>query len=360
MVKYFTAFLLVMISSAYLFAQNTAMVSLPFHMYDNAGGQKTLYFGVDSTATDSIDADLGESDLPPFPPPGIFETRWVLPAGGFSGALSSYKDYRYEPGLPFADTIEYRLKYQGADSADTMFFQWNLPPEITAFMQDVITGTLINVFMSDSGVYGLTNFGAFNQMKLFVYFNFVPVELTSFTASVNGQAVYLSWNTATELNNKGFAVEQLSESQGDNWEEIGFVPGSGTTTEPGSYSFIDNNLTNGTYSYRLKQIDFDGSYEYSQAVEVNVYQPQKFSLSQNYPNPFNPTTSISYSVSEDGFVRLSVYNVLGQRLVDLVNGEVKSGIHQVSFDAKNLSSGVYYYRLETKSFTSTKKMMLLR
>lgn len=162
MAKHITVLLIVLFYFNILKGQDTAMVSIPFQMYDNGGGQKTLYLGVDSTATDSIDSNLGESDLPPFPPSGVFEARWILPAGGFNGTLRSYRDYRYEPGIPFSDIVEYRLKYQGTETADTMFFAWNFPPLITARMQDIITGTIIDVFISDSGVYGLTNFGALN------------------------------------------------------------------------------------------------------------------------------------------------------------------------------------------------------
>ena len=192
----------------------------------------------------------------------------------------------------------------------------------------------------------------------------VPVDLTSFRADVNDGKVVLSWATATETNNKGFEVEkQVSSKQKSvsrQWEEIGFVAGYGTTTEPKSYSFTDNDLKNGTYSYRLKQIDFDGSYKYSNVIEVTVNQPDKYSLEQNYPNPFNPTTMIEYSIASDGYVTLNVYNVLGQKVDELVNGEVKAGTYEVNFDASNLSSGVYYYRIEANGFVSTRKMVLLR
>ena len=192
----------------------------------------------------------------------------------------------------------------------------------------------------------------------------VPVDLTSFRADVNDGKVVLSWATATETNNKGFEVEkQVSSKQKSvsrQWEEIGFVAGYGTTTEPKSYSYTDNDLKNGTYSYRLKQIDFDGSYKYSNVIEVTVNQPDKYSLEQNYPNPFNPTTMIEYSIASDGYVTLNVYNVLGQKVDELVNGEVKAGTYEVNFDASNLSSGVYYYRIEANGFVSNRKMVLLR
>jgi hypothetical protein len=158
---------------------DSAEVSVPLEMYDNGGGEKTLYFGVDPTATDSIDVLLGEIDLPPFPPAGVFDARWILPIGNFSGALSSWIDYRFGGGVPFADTIIYRLKYQGAEGADTMFFAWDFSPDITARLQDIVTGQIIDVTMAGSGVYGLANFGALNQMKFTVYYNIVPSDVTT-------------------------------------------------------------------------------------------------------------------------------------------------------------------------------------
>ena len=126
-------------------------------------------------------------------------------------------------------------------------------------------------------------------------FEVIPVELTSFTATANGKEVILNWSTATETNNSGFSIERKSANS--DYSEIGFVPGFGTTTEPKSYSYTDSEVSSGKYTYRLKQIDFDGSYEYSQEVEVEVSAPLEFSLEQNYPNPFNPSTVISYSVT---------------------------------------------------------------
>jgi hypothetical protein len=194
----------------------------------------------------------------------------------------------------------------------------------------------------------------------------VPVELTSFTADVNGAGVSLHWQTATETNNKGFEIERSQHSlvNGQKWEKIGYAAGFGTTTEPKTYSFTDNNVTSGAYSYRLKQIDFDGSYSYSNEVEVEVDAPLQFALSQNYPNPFNPTTQIEYSIPQDDYVSLRVYNALGQQVATLVNGIVKAGSHSVSFNASSaaggLSSGIYYYRIQSDNKVLVKKMMLMK
>jgi hypothetical protein len=191
----------------------------------------------------------------------------------------------------------------------------------------------------------------------------IPVELISFTASIIDNNVTLNWSTASETNNNGFEIERNS---GNGFITIGFVQGYGTTTEVQNYTFADNGLTPGTYSYRLKQIDFDGTFEYSDAIEADVLAPTEFSLEQNYPNPFNPETVIKYTVAKESFVNLSVYDVLGQKVAELVNETTKAGRHEVNFDASHLSSGVYFYKLSTGSFdkaaefTRIKKMILTK
>jgi hypothetical protein len=186
----------------------------------------------------------------------------------------------------------------------------------------------------------------------------VPVELTSFSAIVNNNTVSLNWQTATELNNQGFEIEKQKES--NDWQKIGFVIGNGTTTEARSYSFVDKNLSAGKYQYRLKQIDFDGTFTYSNEVEVDLSLPQTFSLEQNYPNPFNPVTKISYALPSASMLELKVYNVLGQLITTLVNEEKPAGFYEVDFNAADLPSGVYIYSILAGDYVQTKKMILLR
>jgi len=187
----------------------------------------------------------------------------------------------------------------------------------------------------------------------------IPVELTSFTANVNDQGnVVLNWSTATELNNQMFEIERKTEE--GQYVTIGYVDGQGTTTEPQEYSYIDNTVETGTFFYRLKQIDFGGRYEYSDEIEVEVLGPLTFGLEQNYPNPFNPSTSIEYSVPENGFVKLSVYNLVGEEVIVLVNETVNAGFYEVTFNAAGLPSGIYFYRLQAGSFIETKKMVLMK
>ncbi len=186
----------------------------------------------------------------------------------------------------------------------------------------------------------------------------LPVELNSFTASAAKNGVTLSWKTATEMNNYGFDIERKSAS---NWSKVGFVEGRGTTNAPQSYSYADNSAT-GKISYRLKQIDRDGKFEYSKEVEVvTAVAPTVFALSQNYPNPFNPTTNISFTVPSTGRATLKILNILGQEVATLFNGEAQAGIvNQVQFNATGLSSGVYFSRLEYNGKAQMTKMSLLK
>ena len=186
----------------------------------------------------------------------------------------------------------------------------------------------------------------------------LPVELTSFTASSDSNQVLLKWTTASEVNNHGFEIQRSIDN--NDFSTIGFVQGHGTTTEPQVYSYIDKELDNGKYSYRLKQIDFGGQFEYSDEIEVEVNGPLTFALEQNYPNPFNPSTNIKYSVPENGFVKLSIYNLVGEEVSVLVNGQVEAGFYEVTFNAANLPSGAYFYRLQAGNSVQIKKMTLLK
>jgi hypothetical protein len=210
--------------------------------------------------------------------------------------------------------------------------------------------------------YGAT---AFDQMYVdhFYFGNTppppIPVELASFTASVTPQGhAVLNWSTASEINNRGFEIERRSVD--GQFATVGFVEGYGTTTEEQTYTYVDRSVNPGTYYYRLKQIDLDGQFEYFGEIELDVTPPLAFGIEQNYPNPFNPNTSIKYSVAEAGYVRLAVYNTLGEEISVLVNGQSDAGFFEVNFDASNLPSGTYIYRLEAPGFAEAKKMILMK
>ncbi len=191
----------------------------------------------------------------------------------------------------------------------------------------------------------------------------VPVELTNFAANVINNQVVLNWATATETNNSGFAIERSADNS--SFTQVAFVDGFGTTTEKHVYSYTDASVLSGTFTYRLKQVDYDGTVSYSNAVEVTVGLPVEFSMDQNYPNPFNPTTTIRFALPTDSHVAINVYNALGQQVANIVNSNYAAGSHEFNFNASSLSSGVYFYTIEAKgmngqNFVSTKKMALMK
>lgn len=185
-----------------------------------------------------------------------------------------------------------------------------------------------------------------------------PVNLVSFTATAMENNVELNWITDTELNNRGSQIER--SINGVDFQNIGFVAGHGTTTDIQNYSYIDQNVAAGTYSYRLKQIDYDGSITYSQEIEIDVKLPNVFELEQNYPNPFNPVTTIKYNLPKASEVALTIYDVLGREIKTIVNEQQQPGSYEVNWNASNISSGIYFYQLKTNDYVNTKKMLLLK
>jgi hypothetical protein len=324
-----------------------------------------LAIGLDQTATSGIDPALGESDLPPFPPAGAFEIRFDL--SPYTGQpLSSYKDYRYAASFPFTGQVEHTLWYQTSANNLPINITYNLPNGAQMTLRDQLGGVILNLGpFTGQGTATLpgsyTNI--FVRCLVIMDYTTVPVELTSFTASIVGDGVQLNWNTATELNNQGFEIER--KAAGD-WVKIGYVPGHGTTTEPQSYSFSDKNVSKGTYTYRLKQLDFGGGYNYSPEVSVEVdFTPSEYALSQNYPNPFNPSTTIMYQVPKAGNVSIIIYDMLGQEVRILMNNEVAAGAYQVQWDGLNdsgvsMSSGTYIYRMTAGDFVESKEMILVK
>ncbi len=191
----------------------------------------------------------------------------------------------------------------------------------------------------------------------------IPVELTSFTAEQISGSVNLTWSTATETNNSGFSVERKDEFSGE-WKQLAFIEGKGNSVNKETYSFIDRIIPAGKLYYRLKQVDYDGSFNFSDEILVEVQKPKGFALEQNYPNPFNPSTLISFSIPTNGKARLAVYNSLGEMVSTLFDGQVEAGYYSVPFNASQLVSGTYFYKLSLttpdKNFEAIKKMLLVR
>lgn len=195
----------------------------------------------------------------------------------------------------------------------------------------------------------------------------LPVELSSFISTVSGSNVKLNWSTSHEINNSGFDIErlELSVQYSGEWMKIGFVKGIGNATEINNYNYTDRGLTAGKYKYRLKQIDFNGNFDYHNlSDELIIGNPGKFSLSQNYPNPFNPSTNINYDLPVNAIVTLKIFDISGREIITLVNDFKTAGYYTSEFNASYLSTGMYLYRISAKAegqtFNSEKRMVLLK
>jgi hypothetical protein len=252
----------------------------------------------------------------------------------------------------------------GGVLASNVFWQVGSAATIDGdFKGIILAGTYItqNTGAIDGGALGLTAVTLNGTSAL-------PVELTSFTAALNNGAVELNWSTSTEVNNYGFEVQrsQTSNAKSEtliyNWAKIGFVNGAGNTNSVKNYYFADNTISYGSYAYRLKQLDKDGNYKYSNVTEVNAGQvPNGYLLSQNYPNPFNPSTLIQFSISKNTHATLTIFNVIGGNVAMLFDGNAVAGqVYNVTFNGYNLASGIYYYKLQTNEITEVKKMILLK
>jgi len=275
------------------------------------------------------------------------------------------------------------LEFQNCSRTGTLTSTWtvfdcaNVDGEITIGGFDLggtsSAGVLFNVVFEELGNPG----AGLLQLKDFVddiefattedgtLNNPVPVELASFSAQVSQNSVKLGWTTASESNNFGFDIERSFD--GDVFSKIGFVQGQGTTVVPQHYVFEDNeiDLADELHYYRLKQIDTDGSFEYSVTIKVELLSPETFALRQNYPNPFNPGTLISYQIPLSSKVTLVIYNIQGQVIRTLVNEEVSRGFHNVIWNGKDdfgkdVATGVYVYRMSAHKFVDAKSLTLMR
>ena len=278
--------------------------------------------------------------------------------------------------IPLKDTAWHFVKIAFiADSVVGFRYVGNDPNNGPVFTSNIgTTADLINHLKSITGLRVVVdkpvkddilrdlNFDAFYAVNAFSDGSVVPVELTSFSALNLGSKTKLQWTTATEVNNHGFEIQRKLNTATSSWTAIGFINGHGTVTEANSYSYEDNisNINASVITYRLKQIDYDGTYSFSKEVNVSVGVIQKYELMQNYPNPFNPETKIKYSIAKNGLVTIKVYNILGKEVAILLNHEQPAGSYEIMFSAQQLSSGVYFYTLHSGNFTQTKKLVLIK
>ena len=257
------------------------------------------------------------------------------------------------------------LQWNTADETGTYngFIRTN-PVYIGMYNSPIWQQTLASYTDLGGGVY-TASAGGYTAFSSFAVGNVdaLPVELSAFTSNVNGRDINLNWTTKTEKNSDKFEIERMVNLA---WTNIGSIKASVLSNSPKQYSFTEKNLQAGKYQYRLKMIDNDGSFKYSQIVETEVSVPKNFDLSQNYPNPFNPSTKINYDLASDSKVTLEVYSITGERIAQLVNENQSAGFYSVNFMNKNISSGVYFYRINATNnatgsqFSSMKKMILVK
>jgi hypothetical protein len=321
-------------------ASNYRPANISFTSAPSAGGTLTAFFTASDPGTTGLPLDDGGTSIVNA---GI-DGYWTITSGdGLTGGTYNL-DLTADgfSGVSVVSTL--RLLKRSTPGGS-----WTLDGTHSAG-----TGTTGTPVVHRTGMTGFSEFGVGCASD-----NPLPVELTVFSAIIKEGAILLSWETATEVNNYGFEVQRSVTT--DKWDVLGFVEGQGNSNSPKEYSFLDSEVSSaGTYSYRLKQIDNDGSYEFSKTIEVNLGSPIKFELSQNYPNPFNPSTTISFNLAESGRVILKIYNLMGEEITTLVEGFREAGIHSFSFNAEGYPSGMYLYRLSTNGFTETKKMLFMK
>jgi hypothetical protein len=345
----------------------TALIEVPITVGDGVVTD-TLRFGLDPAATDGIDAALGETEQPPAPPPGILDARFIGTDIGINLELGVLKDCRTGAVNTTGSRI-HELQYQ-VGSATTITISWDLPSWATGRLQDIILGSLIDVAMTGSGSYTVTNPSGFPRLKMTITYTApLPVQLVSFVATPLGAGqVKLAWATESEVNNLGFRVHRRQGGEGSYLcVTSAMIPGHGTTNVPQHYTYTDNVGVAGEYEYRLEQIDLDGTIHYPAPVKVELgksllaeEKPAAFTLFPNYPNPFNPSTLIRYGLPQRAAVQIAVFNSLGEQVALLVDGEQEAGYHDVRFDASRLSSGAYFCRISAKDYAQTRMLLCVK
>lgn len=240
---------------------------------------------------------------------------------------------------------------------DTIYWEFEYTASDSVLIDTLYSCGLSIVYDSIPNEFDRWNFGP--KFPVVINQNPVPVELTYFNAEQIDGELNINWQTASEINNKGFSIQRSLDKQ--SWNEIGFVEGNGTSSERNSYHFIFKAGNSEKVFIRLKQIDFDGTFKYSSVININPdLTVSEFSLAQNYPNPFNPETKINFSIPSKGMVKLDVYNLNGEFVLNLIDGNMPAGDHSVKVNLTDLASGVYIYSLAFESKVQSRKMILLK
>lgn len=285
-------------------------------------------------------------------------------SASLGNVYESYLDGNLRRDEPFSGAgFELTHRHPVLSSGGIIQFTFKYVAPSVANVIDTIFATGNSVNHDTTSDNDQWNFG--ENFLINVIDNPLPVELSSFIYSIAGRDVRLNWTTASEINNQGFDIER--SGQEGTWMRVGYVKGEGTSNLPVNYSFADRNLIPGEYNYRLKQTDYNGSYEYFQLLgDVVIGNPSKFNLSQNYPNPFNPVTKIKFEIPEimgdqTKDIKVVVFDAIGKEVATIFHQKAIAGIYETEFDGSNLNSGIYFYRLTADEFVmDTKKMILIR
>ncbi len=284
----------------------------------------------------------------------IYETK--IPSNASTG-FSSLAILQNDTTINIGNTLELNARIYSADNSIrdiTNFGTWTSTNPSVATVN--ANGKVIAVSDGITNIYKTYDGINSNNIHINVV-QAVPVELVFFTAVFKNKKVNLNWQTATEINNKGFEIER---NVGNGWEFVDFVLGKGNSNLNTEYSYEDKTLLSGVVSYRIKQIDYDGKISYSSVVEIDLGLPKKFEIYPSYPNPFNPKTILQFSIPRATKAKVKVYNNLGQEVATLLESYLEAGIKRVEFDASRLESGVYYYKVITEYGEKTSKIMLVK
>jgi hypothetical protein len=359
--------ILILVSLGLILASSMTLAQVPdvelsLTVSDGAGGTQELKFGLDPVATDTIDTPLGEAELPPPPPIGVFDTRFIGSDIAVEIGQGLVKDYRQGDSTTVGTRVHEILYQVGTGTAITV--SWGFPETVEGRLQDIITGDIVDTVMAGSGSYTVVNPGAISKLKMTVTYSFTAPSAPVLVSPPNGtvvqdDSVQVTWSRSTPAVSRYWC-----EIATDSLFNFRVADSSATDTV---YTFTG--LTNNSHWWRVKAGNAYGWGPFSEAwkivvsivgVEEERGLPRAVSLKQNYPNPFNPRTTFQFDIPDPSIAVLDVYNMLGEKVATLVDSEVVAGSHTVAWDATNMPSGLYLYRLKTGTFVATRKMVLVK
>ncbi len=353
------------------FAQN-AQVEFSLKVSDNAGGEQMLYFGLDPGATDSLDAGLGERELPPMPPAGIFDARFV----GEDIALTklgqgTYRDYR-QGGLAFAGSVTHELRYQYGSGSE-IIISWNLPDGVTGRLKDLFDGAVVNKMMSGKDSLLIDNPGALNKLLMIMTYD-LPTVVPSAPGLIEPHdgATDISAGLALRWHTSSTALAYDVQIAGDSlFTDIAVA----AHAVPDTFFLLPDLEKNTLYYWRVRGTNEDWEGLWSEtwsfrtrmatSVDGGITAAKSFSLAQNYPNPFNPTTTIRFQLNRAADIELAVYDLSGRLVRTLMRSPQRAGMHTLQWDGRDangqaVASGVYLYRLRSGGQVQVRRMVVLR